>query len=187
MPQNIGFDTNIKSLVCSEPMLQFHSLKLSLASYSPSTFFLTFRSIWGSRKWSQMIPHTQKPGVRHQNQVSRMARSKVTIIWHSISLGPTGGRFWGKVGKLQMAGAGTNLDYNEPNFLSLTHFIIYNRRQGVLHGYWQHNVLWLTLISTYGQYYESTILAKNGQKMGFWPNLQTLSFWAKHASNCFQF
>ena len=94
-------------------------------------------------KW---IPHTQKPGVRHHNQVSSIARSKVTIIWHPFSLGPAGGRFQGKVGKLQMAGTGSNLDQNEPNFLSVTHLIIYNHRQGMLHGYWQHDVLWLTLI-----------------------------------------
>ena len=90
IPKNMGFDTKIKSLACSEPKLRFHSSKLSAASYSPSTLFLTFRSISGSRKWSQMIPHTQKPGVSHQNQVSSMARSKVIIIWHSISLGPAG-------------------------------------------------------------------------------------------------
>ena len=66
--------------------LLLHSRKLSLASYSPSSLFLTFRSISGSRKWFQMIPSTKKTGVRHQNEVSSMARSKVTIIWHSISL-----------------------------------------------------------------------------------------------------
>ena len=43
------------------------SLKLSLASYYPSTLFLSFRSIWGS--WSQLITHTQKHWVWHQNQV----------------------------------------------------------------------------------------------------------------------
>ena len=54
-------------LACSEPKFQFHSLKLSLASYYPSTLFLSFRSIWGS--WSQLITHTQKHWVWHQNQV----------------------------------------------------------------------------------------------------------------------
>ena len=48
IPQNMGFDTKIKSLPCSKPKLQFHSLKLSLASYRPTTLFLTFRLIWGS-------------------------------------------------------------------------------------------------------------------------------------------
>ena len=67
------------SLPCSEPKLQFHAFKLSLVSYSPWTLFLTFRSIWGSWKWPQIIFHTQKPGVRHQTQVSSMTRSKVTI------------------------------------------------------------------------------------------------------------
>ena len=75
----MAFDTKIRSLACSQPNLQFHSLKLSLAVYSPSTLFLTFRSIWGSWKWPQIIFHTQKPGVRHQTQVSSMTRSKVTI------------------------------------------------------------------------------------------------------------
>ena len=49
-------------------------LKLVRTSYIS---FLTFRSILGLWKWSQMIPHTQKPGVRHQNQVSIMFRTKV--------------------------------------------------------------------------------------------------------------
>ena len=69
LPKNICFDVKIKSLVCSEPKLQNHSLKLSLASNSPSTLFLTFRSIWGSSKWSQMIPHIQNHWVRHPNQL----------------------------------------------------------------------------------------------------------------------
>ena len=51
-------------------------LKLVRTSYIS---FLTFRSILGLWKWSQMIPHTQKPGVRHQNQVSSMFKTKVTI------------------------------------------------------------------------------------------------------------
>ena len=38
-------NTKIKSLASSEPKLQFHSLKSFLASYSPSTLFLTSRSI----------------------------------------------------------------------------------------------------------------------------------------------
>ena len=33
---------------------------MSLASYSPWTLFLTFRTIWGSHKWSHMIPLCQK-------------------------------------------------------------------------------------------------------------------------------
>ena len=51
IPQNIGFDTRTMYLACSEaellPKLEFHFLKSSLTSYSPSTLFLTFWSIWG--------------------------------------------------------------------------------------------------------------------------------------------
>ena len=32
IPKNLGFDIKIKSLACSEPKLQYHSLKSSLAS-----------------------------------------------------------------------------------------------------------------------------------------------------------
>ena len=42
--KKLGFDTRNKSLACSEPKLQFHSLKSSLASYSPYILFLTYRS-----------------------------------------------------------------------------------------------------------------------------------------------
>ena len=45
-------------LACSEPKFQFHSLKLSLALYYLSTLFLSFRSIWGSWKWSQSTNFT---------------------------------------------------------------------------------------------------------------------------------
>ena len=46
MPKKIlGFDTTSKSLPCSEPKLQFHSLKSYLASYSTSIQFLTSRWI----------------------------------------------------------------------------------------------------------------------------------------------
>ena len=45
-----------------EPKLQYHFLKLSLASYSPCTMFITFKWIWGSWEWYQMIPIPQKIG-----------------------------------------------------------------------------------------------------------------------------
>ena len=63
MAQNMGLEAQIKSLEDSEQNLQFHSLKSSLASYSPSTLFLTFRWVWDFWKWFQMIAHAQKPGV----------------------------------------------------------------------------------------------------------------------------
>ena len=78
LPKKHLFWRQIKSLVCSEPKLKCHSLKLALASSLSSTLFLTFRLIWSSWKWSQMIPNTKKYGDRHQNQVSSMVRSKVT-------------------------------------------------------------------------------------------------------------
>ena len=86
MAKNIGFDTKNKSCACSEPKLQFHSLKSSLAFYSPSNLFLTFRSIWGPWKWSQLIPHTQKHGDRHQNQVSSITASKVRNLHPEVVL-----------------------------------------------------------------------------------------------------
>ena len=79
--QNMGFDTRAISIACSEadnPKLEFHFLKSSLTSYSPSTLFLTFWSIWGFWKWSQMILHNSKHGFWHQNHVSSMLRSWVT-------------------------------------------------------------------------------------------------------------
>ena len=78
--KNIGIDTKIKSLECSGPKLPFHSLKSFLASYSPSTLFLTFRWVWDFLKWFQMIPHAQKPGAWHQNQVSSLTRTKVRLL-----------------------------------------------------------------------------------------------------------
>ena len=82
-------DTKIKSPAGSEPNLQFYSMRSYWAFYNPSTQLLN----WGSWKWSQMIPRAQKPGVRHQNQLSSMA---------TISLGSAEWRFWERVGKLQM-------------------------------------------------------------------------------------
>ena len=51
MVQNMGLESKIKTLEGSEQKLQFHSLKSSLASYSPSLH------------WFQMIALAQKPGV----------------------------------------------------------------------------------------------------------------------------
>ena len=61
------------SVACSEAelflKLGLHFWKSSLTPYSPFTLFLTFRSIWGSSKWSQMIHHIQNHWVRHPNQL----------------------------------------------------------------------------------------------------------------------
>ena len=66
-------------LACSEAELEFHSLKCFLTSYSPSTVFVVFRSIWGVWKWSQMISYAQKHSFGHKNDVSSMLRSWVRI------------------------------------------------------------------------------------------------------------
>ena len=76
IPQN---RTRTMSLSCSEAELEFHFLKYFLTSYSPSTQFLAFRSIWGFLKWSQMIPHIPKHWFSNQNHVCGMLRSWVRI------------------------------------------------------------------------------------------------------------
>ena len=82
-PKTICFDTRTMFLASSKaellPKLEFHILKSLLTSYSPTTQYLSFRSIWGILKWSQMIPHTPKHWFCHQNHVSSMLRSWVTI------------------------------------------------------------------------------------------------------------
>ena len=75
----MALDTRTMFLACSEAELEFHSLKCSLSSYSPSTVFVAFRSIWGVWKWSQMISYAQKHSFGHQNHVSSMLRSWVRI------------------------------------------------------------------------------------------------------------
>ena len=65
----------LSSTLTPESYLQ-HAQKLNysfhfLTSYSPSTQFLAFRLIWGFWKWSQMIPHAQKPVVWYQNHVQK--------------------------------------------------------------------------------------------------------------------
>ena len=88
--QNMGFDTRTMSLAHSEakllPQLQFHFLKSSFTSYSPSAAFLTFRLIWGFWKWSPVIPHNPKHGVWHQNHVCSMLRSWVRISLFEVLL-----------------------------------------------------------------------------------------------------
>ena len=82
IPQNIGFDTRTMSRACPEAelllKLEFNILKYLLTSYSPSTQFLTFRSISGFWKWPKMIPHTPKQWFCHMNHISSMLRSGVT-------------------------------------------------------------------------------------------------------------
>ena len=79
-------DTKIKSRAWSEAELLNYSLKWSLTSYRHYFSFLMFRSIWGFWKWSQMISHTQKHGVRHQNQVSSSITSKVRTLHLEVLL-----------------------------------------------------------------------------------------------------
>ena len=77
-----GCSCTHEAIICLEPKIQLHSFKLSLASYSQSTPFLTFRSIWGSQKWSQVIPQTPKHRVWHQHQVHSM----LNLLLHSRKL-----------------------------------------------------------------------------------------------------
>ena len=82
MPQNLGIDTKIKSLACSEPKLQilpFSSL-FWLTQNGHKWPFQPLRPIGGVWKWSQWISHAQKPGDRHQNQFSSLLRTKVTDL-----------------------------------------------------------------------------------------------------------
>ena len=76
------FDTRTTFLAYFEaelvPKLEFHFLKSFFTSYSLSTQFLTFRSIWGFCKWSKIIPYSPKHWFCHQNHVSSMLRSWVT-------------------------------------------------------------------------------------------------------------
>ena len=63
MAQNMGLDTKINSLEGSEQKLQFHSLKSPLASYSPSTLFLTFRWVWDFWNGPKWFPMVQNMGL----------------------------------------------------------------------------------------------------------------------------
>ena len=84
IPKNLGLDTKIKSLAISKPKLwPLYCMKWSLTSFS---LFLTFGSIWGFWKWSQMVPHTPKPWSRHQNQVSSYLQTKVmaTLLYKVV-------------------------------------------------------------------------------------------------------
>ena len=76
-PKHIGPFTQIKSLASPGAKIEIYTLKGSWTSYSSYSPFLTFMSIWCFWQWSQLIPHTQKHGDRHQNQVSSITTSKV--------------------------------------------------------------------------------------------------------------
>ena len=62
---------------CSESKLQIWPFYLILTGQNGHKW--SFGSIWGVRKWSQIISHTWKPGFRYQNQVS-MLRTKLTNL-----------------------------------------------------------------------------------------------------------
>ena len=67
MPKNLGIDTKIKSVACSEPKLQFWPIQTW--PKFPKWPFWPLSSIWGVWKWSQSISHAQILWLRHQNQV----------------------------------------------------------------------------------------------------------------------
>ena len=73
-----------KCLKCSEPKFKFgHVTLFWLAKMAKNVHLATkvslmsISSVW---KWYQWIFHSQKPGDRHQKQVSGMFRTKVTIL-----------------------------------------------------------------------------------------------------------
>ena len=63
MAQNMVLEYEIKSLEYSEENLEFHSLKSSLSSYSPSTLFLTFRWVWDFWNGPKWFPMVQNMGL----------------------------------------------------------------------------------------------------------------------------
>ena len=80
VPKNLGIDTKIKSLRCSEHKLLFMPFYLTFTGQNGHKWaFWPLRSIWDVWKWSQLISHAQKPGHRHQKQVSKMFRTQVAI------------------------------------------------------------------------------------------------------------
>ena len=80
-------DTKNESLLCSKTNIKSHSLKSSLTSYTQYTLFLTFRLIWVSWKWSQMISHVKKHWVWRQNQVCSLFNAQVSISPLEVVLG----------------------------------------------------------------------------------------------------
>ena len=128
--KNMGLDTKIRSPACWGPKLQLHSLKLSVASYSPSTLFLTVRSISASCKC---------PGPRNLGLDTKTN----CLAWPRFHLGPQNGDFEKESENFKWVRSWSKW----ANFLWGTHLIIYNHRQGMLHGYWQHHVLCIVLQS----------------------------------------
>ena len=61
---------------------QSHSMKMSFTSYRLYRLCLTFRSIWGFWKWSQMISHSKKHGAQHQNDVSMQPAEAIVRSCH---------------------------------------------------------------------------------------------------------
>ena len=53
-------------------------MKFSLTSYRPYRLFMTFRSIWGLWNWTQMIPHTQEPGL--WKKIMSLAYSQAKLL-----------------------------------------------------------------------------------------------------------
>ena len=83
MPKNIHLDTRTMFLACSEAELEFHSLKCFLTSYSPSTLFMAFRSIWGfleiGSKWFLMPQN-----IGFATRTMFLACSEAEIDFHSL-------------------------------------------------------------------------------------------------------
>ena len=87
--KNMGLDTKIRSPACWGPKLQLHSLKLSVASYSPSTLFLTVRSISASCK----CPGLRNLGLDTKTNCLAWPETKLQLFDTRFHLGPQNGDF----------------------------------------------------------------------------------------------
>ena len=71
----------------TERSAEIHMFSSAEMGFCRSLLFLTFKLIWGSWQWSQMISHGQKHSIWQQIQVSSMFRTKVTILLLEVVLG----------------------------------------------------------------------------------------------------
>ena len=98
--------TNLAFIAYFEwPKLPQMALLATQVNLSKSPTYLKL-SIWGVWKWSYWIKHGPKPGDRHQDQLSRMFRTKVTNL--DILLSGQNGHKWhfGHSGQSEVSGNG---------------------------------------------------------------------------------
>ena len=116
--KNMGLDTKIRSPACWGPKLQLHSLKLSVASYSPSILFLTVRSISASCK----CPGPRNLGLDTKTNCLSWPETKLQLFDTRFHLGPQNGDFEKENIKWVRSWSEWVI------FLWGTHIIIYNLR-----------------------------------------------------------